>query len=102
MNEVSCMCCSKVFKPANPESDEVNHPIDGTVFMAWGNYGSTVHDPIDPIFLEINVCDECLVERAENVLTATIEHGKPAYSKWDPFERHFQLHVASKEGDNNV
>lgn len=98
MNEVSCFCCNKEFRPATPEApDEINHPQDGTVFIAWGNYGSTVHDPVESSFLEINVCDECLVERADKVLIASLERGKETqYSNWDPPERHFQLHVQDR------
>ena len=45
------------------------HPnIAGTMFEATGNYGSTVWDPLDPgRFLQIVICDECLLERKDQV-----------------------------------
>lgn len=36
-----------------------NNPC-ATVFNAFGNYGSTMFDPMDGSYLEINICDECL------------------------------------------
>jgi hypothetical protein len=38
------------------------HPNDGVVFHARGNYGSTVFDPLDGTYLEVLICDDCLVE----------------------------------------
>lgn len=37
----------------------INNPC-ATVFNAFGNYGSTMFDPMDSSYLEINICDECL------------------------------------------
>jgi hypothetical protein len=91
-----CIVCNKQLRPAFPEVvDETNHPQEGTVFIAWGNYGSSIHDPIEPAHLEITICDECLVERHEKVLLANFEFGQePVYSDWSPPEAFFQVHVA--------
>jgi hypothetical protein len=37
-------------------------------FHSEGHYGSTVWDPMDRKYIEINVCDECLRTRSERVL----------------------------------
>lgn len=48
---------------AYPENPKAVHPIGGTVFRTYGNYGSTVFDPMDASFLEIVICDSCLKSR---------------------------------------
>ena len=67
---VSCIVCSRDFESACAEGD--NQPYGGTTFITEGHYGSTVFDPMDGSFLEINVCDPCLVEASKRrqVLTA--------------------------------
>lgn len=40
-------------------------PDDGIMCQSHGNYGSTVFDPDDMSFLAFNICDECIVEKAE-------------------------------------
>jgi hypothetical protein len=37
---------------------------DGVWFRGYGNYGSTLFDPMDGQYLDILVCDDCLRERA--------------------------------------
>ena len=41
---------------------DVMHPNDGVVFRARGNYGSTVFDPMDGSYLEVLICDDCLIK----------------------------------------
>ena len=38
-----------------------NHPGDAITFTSYGQYGSTVFDPMDHSFLEVHICDKCLV-----------------------------------------
>ena len=56
-----CIRCGKELK--NVFEDAENQPSDGTAFITYGHYGSTVFDPMDSSScLELNVCDECLRE----------------------------------------
>jgi hypothetical protein len=57
-----CMICGRDLKAAAPGSQ--NQPSGGTYFLTYGNYGSTVFDPLGVSVLEISVCDGCLRERA--------------------------------------
>lgn len=68
----SCFVCDAKLEPAlsYPGSAEINQPYAATTFYAYGQYGSTVFDPLDASYLELNICDECLVQNAkkQNVL----------------------------------
>lgn len=64
MKPLTCIKCDKQSEPSHPNL-ESNEPYAATIFVAYGNYGSTVFDPImpnNPLHLEINVCDDCLRE----------------------------------------
>lgn len=43
-------------------NNTTNHPYKATAFITRGHYGSTFFDPMDGSYIEINVCDECLVK----------------------------------------
>jgi len=59
-----CIVCGNTLRNVFP--DEVqNQPSDGVAFTSSGNYGSTVWDQFDGSFIEINVCDSCLVEAGQ-------------------------------------
>lgn len=76
-----CFCCGKESKNVGglPANVEINQPSEATTFetpstgfLTHGHYGSTVFDPMDPkVWLEINICDDCLVERQDRVLHGT-------------------------------
>jgi hypothetical protein len=57
-----CLVCGSALEPVSPECE--NQPHYATVFSARGQYGSTVFDPMDGSYLELNVCDRCLLEAA--------------------------------------
>lgn len=66
--------CFKCDKELNLYSDTNKNPtvlsaLDGGLwFRAYGNYGSTVYDPISEHgFLQIAVCDECVLDNLTNV-----------------------------------
>jgi hypothetical protein len=62
-----CIVCRKKLETAIRSDDVVNQPSEATVFTAKGQYGSTVFDPMDPdLFLEVNICDECLRGASED------------------------------------
>lgn len=67
-----CFGCGQALSPALEELDH-NQPYGATIFRAHGQYGSTVFDPMNwgsgvEKFLEINICDTCLVIGANKVL----------------------------------
>jgi hypothetical protein len=54
-----CIICNKLL--FNVYEDAVNQPSDGLGWVCYGNYGSTVFDPIGTgEYLELNICDECV------------------------------------------
>ncbi len=78
-----CIVCRKQL--GNLMAPEGNQPNDGVAFTSPGHYGSAAFDPMDMTFLEINVCDDCLVAAAKDgaVLVAEKSIPKPpAYEKW--------------------
>jgi hypothetical protein len=85
---LNCFKCNKELEPAvkdNPFKE--NQPYGGTVFTSHGHYGSTVFDPpgLDGSrFLEITICDECLVENKKQVLHClyTPVPGNYEYAQW--------------------
>lgn len=58
---IPCIVCGKSL--VNVMNEE-NQPVDAVAFSSPGHYGSTVFDPMDGTYLEINVCDECIVAKA--------------------------------------
>lgn len=70
----NCIVCDKELRNVGslPKGADLNQPNGATTFMTHGHYGSTVFDPMNPsVWLEINVCDDCLTERIERVLHVT-------------------------------
>ena len=61
---MKCIVCRKDL--GDIPSGEQNHPKDGVVFQSHGNYGSTVFDPMDGTYLEVNICDPCLVQAGDD------------------------------------
>lgn len=69
-----CIVCKKPLKDCGPQPflhpsvtnpPAENLPLDGVAFQSYGNYGSRVFDPMDGTFLEIYVCDDCLLQARE-------------------------------------
>jgi len=54
---------------------------DATIWRSYGNFGSTIFDPLDNEYLQVYVCDECLKKkqklvqkyRVSNKVTASLE-----------------------------
>lgn len=95
-----CIVCGNEVKNVGglPKGVDINQPHGATTFetattgfITHGHYGSTVFDPMNPsVWLEINVCDDCLTERQDRVLHATKApkgFAKPViYEKWNRFK----------------
>jgi hypothetical protein len=86
--EINCIMCSVGLENWDIYPNKtVIHPIGGTVFRAYGNYGSSVFDPMDASYLDIVICDECLKDRLhhahEGVNIEYIEQlGEDILSDW--------------------
>lgn len=63
-NVPPCLICGKQLEPVFSDAGTVNQPNDATAFWTAGHYGSGVFDPMDGSMLNINICDDCLRERA--------------------------------------
>lgn len=53
-----CIKCGCTLTRVNPEYE--GQPNDGIMCSSYGNYGSTVFDPMDMSFLAFNICDGCV------------------------------------------
>lgn len=60
---LSCVACGADLENVSGAA-WYNQPFGGVAFISFGHYGSTVFDPQDGSFLEINVCDSCLTNAA--------------------------------------
>jgi len=68
-----CAPCFVCDQPLTNVLDEAtgNQPLDGLAFVSGGHYGSTAFDPMDGSWLELNICDACVMEYKDKFL-----HGK--------------------------
>lgn len=64
MSTLSCIVCDCSLDSCMQMEEGANQPYKGTVFTSHGQYGSTIFDPMDGSYLEINICDACLAEKA--------------------------------------
>jgi len=72
-----CIVCDKHLE--NVDSDADNQPYKGTYFRSHGAYGSTAFDPMDGSFIEINVCDECLLKARDKGEVMYGREAKPVF-----------------------
>jgi hypothetical protein len=69
-NTLPCIVCGRELESANgddPRFAHINQPQVGTTFYAEGQYGSTIFDPMDGSYLEVNICDACLAEHQDRI-----------------------------------
>jgi hypothetical protein len=64
IDALPCIACGRELKNVDVDV-EGNQPYAATAFTTRGHYGSTAYDPMDGHYLEINVCDLCLVLHAD-------------------------------------
>lgn len=86
-----CIRCDKPLESVfADDTGEKNQPYAGTAFYSHGHYGSTAWDPpgmFNREFLELNVCDECLVHAGrvgKVVLGYTETKSSVKLGPWDP------------------
>lgn len=59
-DKVVCICCKK--QMANFEhAQRGQQPMGGLAFNTRGHYGSTYFDPMNGEYLEISICDPCVI-----------------------------------------
>lgn len=64
---LTCIVCLRKIDSVHADNERSLHrPSSGTSFSSSGHYGSTVFDPMamGSEYLDITVCDPCLVERS--------------------------------------
>lgn len=77
---LDCIVCGKKLEPTfcDPLPGPVsNQPSEATYFISYGQYGSTIFDPMDGQFIEINICDVCLAAKRgerQNVIALGRSH----------------------------
>jgi hypothetical protein len=87
---IPCFVCGKALEEVADEGD--NHPSGALVLNSFGHYGTKVFDPMDGSWLELNVCDPCLLERIQRVLHAKQDpprhrpQPRVVYTNWNPDE----------------
>lgn len=90
MTPLNCIACNKKLETAiPPEAADHNQPYGATIFTARGQFGSTIFDPMNGTYLEINVCDDCLHKAAvqnQVLLCGTPQPRKRVMKFWDPEE----------------
>lgn len=70
--KIDCIACGKELDNieyttrSNGTKVEV-HPMDGLHFRTYGHYGSTIFDPIDGTYLDIAICDVCIMKNLDKV-----------------------------------
>lgn len=61
-----CIACGQELE--NVDISSTNQPYNGTAFITHGHYGSTAYDPMDGHYIEVNICDACLILHKDRVL----------------------------------
>lgn len=71
-NKIGCLACGKELDNmeyttrSNGTKVEV-HPMSGLHFRTYGHYGSTVFDPMNGTYLDIAICDECVIKNLKDI-----------------------------------
>ena len=71
---LACVVCRQALQPVFPGHEADGgyvQPDNANTFSTAGTYGSTVFDPVDGSYLEVNICDPCLASAIEAGLTRT-------------------------------
>ncbi len=69
MNNHICFCCGNYLSiDLDRDPTALTAVYDGLWFRSYGNYGSSVFDPMpDDGFLQIVICDSCVEKKSERV-----------------------------------
>jgi hypothetical protein len=86
MITLDCIVCRKALEPMREDPEAENQPEEGLAFTTHGHWPSSIIDIFDGIYLEINVCNTCLLKAAEEGRVAVGESDKQNTSlkPWRP------------------
>ncbi len=78
---MQCVICHKSLENLDEDGFQ---PLKGLAFHTYGHYGSQKFDPMDGSYLELAICDDCLVETAlqHNVKYGIPQKPKPILQTW--------------------
>jgi len=69
--------CAYIRNTDNKENDTWEMPSGAVSFEGGSNFGSTLYDSmVDGIYVEILVCDECLIAGKANLREYIIKRGR--------------------------
>lgn len=88
-NSTPCIVCKKELKNVFNGTDYSEHQTDDALmFTADGHYGTTAFDPMDNTYLQVNICDSCIVSAAKEGLVLHVEpmasRSANIYTVWKP------------------
>lgn len=86
--DLPCIVCGRTLENATRMPDgtglNYNQPSEGLAFRSHGAYGSTAFDPMDGHYLEINICDTCLLIAMGKQIVAIGKDHRLVRDKDDP------------------
>lgn len=102
---MKCFKCGKVLERVFKDFED--QPWGATCFYSHGQYGSTVFDPMDDSYLGIYICDECMVENAQDVVewkpVPVLSSASPTRGEWTPpYESASEWRSAHPTEENNA
>ena len=70
-NKIHCLSCGKELDNLDYEMRDGKrvevHPMNGLHFRTYGHYGSTAFDPMNGTYLDVAICDQCIVKNLDKV-----------------------------------
>ncbi len=70
-DKIPCLACGKELDNLQYEMRDGKpvevHPMGGLHFRTYGHYGSTVFDPMTGTYLNIAICDLCIIKNLDKV-----------------------------------
>jgi hypothetical protein len=63
MLPLNCVRCNRAVE--SMDDSDINSPSGALPFTTEGHSGSTIFDPLNGCYIEINICDECIRELGE-------------------------------------
>jgi hypothetical protein len=77
-----CVACDYAI-PNEPHTTGVNQPDGGLSFTSYGHWPSSLFDPMDGSYLEVNVCDQCLLRAgSKGQVLLHLGASSPKPKKW--------------------
>jgi hypothetical protein len=85
--KIGCLACGKELDnleyTTRSKGTKIEvHPMGGLHFRTYGNYGSTVFDPMDGTYLDIAICDVCVTKNIDKVRGNGVKSLRNAIEYW--------------------